>query len=56
MEEINRHINDEKANGALGLRNINRRYKIVYGSEYGLTIGKSAMGGLLVTVKFPDIK
>ena len=37
----------------IGLSNINRRLKIRYGSEYGITLRPSELGGLCVEIKLP---
>ena len=37
----------------IGLSNINRRLKIRYGSEYGLALRPSELGGLCVELKLP---
>jgi sensor histidine kinase YesM len=38
-------------NDHIGLKNINRRLKLKYGDEYGLTLSHSDMGGLCVELK-----
>lgn len=37
----------------IGLCNVNKRLKIVFGKEYGLQISVSPLGGLRVSMKFP---
>lgn len=37
---------------SMGLGNVNRRLKAVYGPECGVTLGEGSMGGLVVTLRF----
>ena len=37
---------------SMGLGNVNRRLKAVYGPECGVTLGEGSMGGLAVTLRF----
>lgn len=53
LDETNRKLreNPEDSRKSIGLQNVNRRIKAVYGEEYGIKLGKSQMGGLHVTVR-----
>lgn len=53
LDETNRKLreNPEDSRNSIGLQNVNRRIKAVYGEEYGIKLGKSQMGGLHVTVR-----
>lgn len=53
LDETNRKLreNPEDTRNSIGLQNVNRRIKAVYGEEYGIKLGKSQMGGLHVTVR-----
>lgn len=44
--------NKIEKNKAIGLSNVNRRVKAVYGSDYGIRIEKADTGGLRVILKF----
>lgn len=39
----------------IGLQNVNQRVKITYGEEYGVTLKKSGLGGLKVSVVIPNV-
>lgn len=54
IREKNLELQENKPNEkkSIGIANVNRRLKAVYGAEYGLTLEKSASGGLRVNVKF----
>jgi len=39
--------------GRIGIRNVNRRLKILYGGEYGLTIEEIAPGSILARIMLP---
>ena len=41
--------------GRIGIRNVNRRLKILYGNEFGLTIEEIAPGSILARIKLPLI-
>ncbi len=46
---------DQKAEGGFGLRSVHERLRLLYGSEYGLTIhSKGAGQGTLVEIRYPD--
>ncbi len=47
--------NEENENrlGRIGIRNVNRRLKILYGEEYGLTIEEIAPGCILARIMLP---
>ena len=39
--------------GRIGIRNVNRRLKILYGEEFGLSIEEIAPGSILARIKLP---
>lgn len=39
--------------GRIGIRNVNRRLKILYGEQYGLTIEETAPGSILARIVLP---
>ena len=46
---------EETRLGRIGIRNVNRRLKILYGNEFGLTIEEIAPGSILARIKLPLI-
>jgi two-component system sensor histidine kinase YesM len=44
-----------KSSTGIGVRNVHERIKIIYGDEYGLTLGKAPAGGTLATITIPYI-
>ncbi len=46
---------EETRLGRIGIRNVNRRLKILYGEEFGLTIEEIAPGSILARIKLPLI-
>lgn len=57
MEEKNRKLreNDMPKSSSIGISNVNRRLKAVYGREYGITLEAAETGGVRVILKFkPD--
>jgi two-component system sensor histidine kinase YesM len=44
---------NENKLGRIGIRNVNRRLKILYGGEYGLTIEEIAPGSILARIMLP---
>ncbi len=54
MEEKNAALRADELDfhKSMGLGNVNRRLKAVYGPECGLTLSKSSMDGLTVTLRF----
>jgi len=42
--------------GRIGIRNVNRRLKILYGEEFGLSIEEIAPGSILARIKLPMIR
>ncbi len=44
---------EEPKLGRIGIRNVNRRLKILYGNEFGLTIEEIAPGSILARIKLP---
>lgn len=54
MEEKNTALQADELDfhKSMGLGNVNRRLKAVYGPECGLTLSKSSMDGLTVTLRF----
>lgn len=46
----------EAKTGRIGIRNVNRRLKILYGGEFGLTIEEIAPGSILARIKLPLIR
>lgn len=53
IEKLNRSISDFEADMGYGVRNVNRRIKIMFGNEYGLHYKKNEHGGITVTVHLP---
>ena len=44
---------EEPKLGRIGIRNVNRRLKILYGNDFGLTIEEIAPGSILARIKLP---
>ncbi|MPN62834.1 hypothetical protein SDC9_210587 [bioreactor metagenome] len=47
---------EENKLGRIGIRNVNRRLKILYGGEFGLTIEEIAPGCILARITLPLTK
>ncbi len=57
LEQVrNMLVDSNNENIHIGLSNVNKRLKLHYGNDYGLTIDSSENEGTKVTVKFPNIK
>lgn len=54
IEEKNRELeaNEMKKNASIGITNVNRRIKAVYGKKYGIRIEENPGGGLRVILRF----
>ena len=54
IREKNRQLmeNEMEKNNSIGLSNVNRRIKAVYGTAYGVRIEKVKTGGLRVIINF----
>lgn len=54
LEKKNRELKENKANEkkSIGISNVNRRLKAVYGTKYGITLEHSVTGGIRVNVRF----
>lgn len=51
---LNAYINDQNNNfSSIGLRNVNKRIKIRYGSDYGIHIQSTLEEGTTVSVSLP---
>lgn len=48
--ELKENLPDEKGKKSIGIINVNRRIKAVYGDEYGIHIDAGEPKGLRVTV------
>ena len=54
LDEMNSYIlNPPNNSESIGLYNVNKRISIVFGKDYGLTLLKSPLGGLRVSMSFP---
>ncbi len=54
IRELNEHINDFSENFGYGIRNVNRRIKILFGDMYGLEYFRNDDRGLTVRIKLPN--
>lgn len=57
IEKMNSELMSESVNynGHVGLKNVNQRLKLIYGSDYGISMEKSASGGLCVVIQIPYV-
>ncbi len=53
IEEMNRSIQKTGSESGYGIRNVNRRLKLLFGEEYGLYYSANKSGGITVTVRLP---
>jgi two-component system sensor histidine kinase YesM len=51
--EYNEALNKCTDTGGIGMMNVNRRLRLRYGDDYGITLSRSGKGGLCVVVKLP---
>lgn len=56
IEEMNRSIQKTGSESGYGIRNVNRRLKLLFGEEYGLYYSANKSGGITVTVHLPGNK
>lgn len=49
-KELQENVKSQEQAGSIGLQNINRRIKAVYGDKYGVSMEMAKPGGLLVTL------
>lgn len=57
IEMINNNtINEEKTQHGIGICNVQKRYALIFGDEYGLRVKRSKYGGVCVEYVFPKIK
>ena len=54
IRELNAHINDFSENFGYGIRNVNRRIKILFGEIYGLEYFRNEETGITVRIKLPN--
>lgn len=54
VRELNEHINDFNDNFGYGIRNVNRRIKILFGELYGLEYYRNEDTGITVRIKLPN--
>jgi len=56
--EVTDYMNSEEIveTESIGLQNVNRRIKLVFGEEYGLSIYKNESGGIGVKITIPYVK
>lgn len=47
---------EEEISGAVGIRNVSRRLKLIYGEESSLSMEETGKGTILVRIRFPDTK
>ena len=52
--EDNERLFSEKS--GIGLKNIDKRIKLLYGEQFGISIGQRAGGGTGVKVKLPAVE
>jgi len=55
IAEINRLVAEDDETFGYGIRNVNRRIQLLFGSRYGLHYDRSSTGGVTVTVRFPFV-
>ena len=53
IEKMNRSILETGSDSGYGIRNVNRRLKLLFGDGYGLHYSKNETGGVTVTVRLP---
>ena len=53
IEKLNQSISDLGTDMGYGIKNVNRRIKILFGHEYGLYYRKNERGGITVTIHLP---
>ena len=53
IERMNRSITEFDVDSGYGIRNVNKRLKLLFGDEYGLHYEKNDCGGVTVTVHLP---
>ena len=53
LEELHRLIEDETANGVIGLRNVHRRLKLNYGDQFGVNIRSILHKSTVVSIQIP---
>ncbi len=51
--DIENNINQNKFHNSIGLKNTNRRIKLIYGEKYGINIASAVGKGCKVTIKIP---
>lgn len=54
VEKLNRQLNQYDENAGYGLQNVQKRFEIYYGAEYGLQIRLNEVGGLTVSIRLPE--
>jgi two-component system sensor histidine kinase YesM len=47
---------DSKTGSGFGIRNINERFKLFYGEQYGLTYSSTYLAGTCAEIRFPAVK
>ncbi|KMY52201.1 hypothetical protein AC625_02885 [Peribacillus loiseleuriae] len=55
-KEIGEHLSEEKGTVGIGLKSVDGRIKIHFGTEYGLMIDSEEGRGTTITVRLPKIK
>lgn len=53
IEKLNKAISDFETDMGYGVRNVNRRIKILFGHEYGLHYERNESGGITVKIRLP---
>ncbi|MGN1060008.1 MAG: sensor histidine kinase, partial [Clostridia bacterium] len=55
IQRINEEMekDDIRENTSIGMSNVNRRIKLHFGTQYGLSVSHTAAGYTCVTVSFP---
>lgn len=57
LQKLEARLKESSVTGSrhIGMRNVNQRLKLIFGEEYGLSLSRSAEGGLCVTVRFRSL-
>ena len=57
-DSINRELKEDyiKEDHSIGLRNVNRRIKLVFGEKYGVTLESNRLKGTKVEIMVPKVE
>lgn len=50
------HNKEKEQFSAIGIRNVEERLKLIYGSDYGMTVAAAPLGGICLVIRIPRIK